>query len=94
MRNITAIAVALGFFLAASTPSFAATADTATIELAAAKKKVDCTDPKNAKNKACKAKMDKTDLGSISFAAAKKKVDCKDQKNADNKACQSKMDKK
>jgi phosphate-selective porin len=95
MRNITAIAAALGFFLAASAPSFAATADTATIELAAAKKKVDCTDPKNAKNKACKAKMDKkTDLGSITFSAAKKKVDCKDPKNADNKACKSKMDKK
>ena len=58
MRNITAIAVALGFFLAGNAPSFAATTDTATIELAA-KKKVDCKDPKNADNKACKPKMDK-----------------------------------
>lgn len=85
--------VALGLFLAANAPSFAAT-DTVAIELAA-KKKVDCKDPKNADNKACKSKMDKkTDLGSITVLAAKKKVDCKDPKNADNKACRSKMDKK
>jgi hypothetical protein len=94
MRNVTAIAVALGFFLAANAPSFAATAGAAAIEFAA-KKKVDCKDPKNADNKACKSKMDKkTDLGSITVSAAKKKVDCKDPKNADNKACKSKMDKK
>ena len=40
MRKITAIAAALGFFLAANAPSFAATPDTTAIELAA-KKKVD-----------------------------------------------------
>ena len=79
MRNITAIAVALGLFLAANAPSFAAT-DTVAIELAA-KKKVDCKDPKNADNKACKSKMDKkTDLGSITVLAAKKKSTAKIQR--------------
>ena len=91
MCKITAIAVAFGFFLAANAPSFAATADTTAIELAA-KKKVDCKDPKNADNKACKKMDKKADLGSVTFSA-KKKVDCKDPKNADNKACK-KMDKK
>jgi hypothetical protein len=55
MRNITAIAVASA---SRASASFAAT-PIPTIELAAAKKKVDFTDPKNAKNKACKATMDK-----------------------------------
>ena len=91
MCKITAIAVAFGFFLAANAPSFAATADTTAIELAA-KKKVDCKDPKNADNKACKKMDKKTDLSSVTFSA-KKKVDCKDPKNADNKACK-KMEKK
>jgi len=92
MRHLIAIAAAAGFIAAVSAPSFAATTATPSIEFAA-KKKVDCKDPKNADNKACKKKMDKkTDL-SLTFSAAKKKVDCKDPKNADNKACKPKKDK-
>jgi hypothetical protein len=87
MRHLTAIAAALGLMLAASAPSFAATTtDHTAIELAAAKKKVDCTNPKNAKNKACAKSSKHSDL-SVNFSAAKKKVDCKNPKNAKNKAC-------
>jgi hypothetical protein len=92
MRKIIPIAAALGFLLAVSAPSYAATSSTA-IELAAAKKKVDCKDPKNADNKACKKNMEKKSDLSVTFSA-KKKVDCKDEKNKDNKACVKKMDKK
>jgi len=87
MRHLTAIAAALGFFLAASAPSLAATTNNASIEFAAAKKKVDCTLPKNAKNKACVKKTDKKADLSLTFSAAKKKVDCTLPKNAKNKAC-------
>ncbi len=75
-----------------SLPRSAATTDfSATTEFAAAKKKVDCKDPKNANNKACKKKMDKKADLSLTFSAAKKKVDCKNPKNKDNKACKGKM---
>jgi hypothetical protein len=96
MRTLTAIAAALGFFLATSAPSLAATTTTdhATVEFAAAKKKVDCKNPKNAKNKACAKKMDKKSELSTTFSAATKKVNCKLKKNAKNKACAKKMDKK
>src|ERR1041384_4775482 len=97
MRQLTALAAALGLVMAFSAPTLAATNHTA-IEFAAAKKKVDCKDPKNADNKACKKAMKKDEKKSdlaISFSAAKKKkVDCKDPKNADNKACKKAMDKK
>jgi hypothetical protein len=93
MRHLTAIAAAFGLMLAASAPSLAATTtDHTAIELAAAKKKVDCTNPKNAKNKACAKSSKHSDL-SVSFSAAsKKKVDCSNPKNAKNKAC-AKMNK-
>jgi hypothetical protein len=94
MRTLTAIAAALGFFLATSAPSLAATTNHTAIELAAAKKKVDCKNPKNAKNKACKKKMDKKSELSVNFSAKAKKVNCKLKKNAKNKACMKKMDKK
>jgi hypothetical protein len=89
MRHLTALAAALGLVMAFSAPTLAATNHTA-IEFAAAKKKVDCKDPKNADNKACKKAMKKTDLSVTFSAAKKKKVDCKDPKNADNKACKKK----
>jgi hypothetical protein len=92
MRNIIAIAAALGFLAAVSTPSFAATTQSTT-EFSAAKK-VDCKDPKNATNKACVKKMDKkSSLTATVLSAATKKVDCKDPKNAKNKACVKKTDK-
>ena len=95
MRNIIAIAAALGFLAAVSTPSFAATTQSTT-EFSAATK-VDCKDPKNAKNKACVKKTDKMDkkssLTATVLSAATKKVDCKDPKNAKNKACVKKTDK-
>jgi hypothetical protein len=92
MRNIIAIAAALGFLATVSAPSFAATS-LPSIDISAAKKKVDCKDPMNKDNKACMAKMKKTDLTATEFSAAKKKVDCKDPANKDNKACMAKMKK-
>ena len=87
MRQLTAIAVALGFLFAASAPVFAAATNdgTAIIVAADSKKKVDCK--KTPKAKECK----KTDLGTTTFSAeTKKKIDCKDPKNKNNKACKTK----
>jgi hypothetical protein len=56
MGKILALTTAVAFAFALSSPTTAAT-----IDISAAKKKVDCTMEKNKMSKACKGKMDKMD---------------------------------